>query len=262
MKIKTEKYARFLTFHKKVIIIVSSITLFVIVVVVGVLFSLQTWNQYSDGYHQHFSQAKTDIDSVILQTTKTKTDMTGKLSRVIQIQNKIKSQVNSYCQVNPLVVWQRFITVYSDKIKNCETHKTNLDKVLHDLSNLTEFLSADNKLSAIISAANEKTVANNQSEKWNLIEPLWRQAIIDISKLPNTADLKLTKTISTDVTTKIAEAWQQLASSNTAKDRQKFEDARNNLNKAYISLATIADNSKSETDKLISNLSASYNTAF
>jgi hypothetical protein len=221
----------------------------IIIAAVGLFETQCAWNNYEKNYNQHFAIAKVDVDKVI---------SINKLNSIIQTQTKLTDEIKSYCEVNPLIKWQSFIAQYLGKINDCNRQKTELGQLLTDLSKVTGYLESEQKLSAIISGASDKTNTDNQAGKLSGIEAYWRQAVADVSKLPDTEQFKAIKTLAGTDLASIADAWKQLSSANDAKNKQQFEDAHSNLNQAYTSLAVVGDNGKVEADKLITVLGADY----
>ncbi|HZJ34908.1 MAG TPA: hypothetical protein VFD55_02790 [Candidatus Angelobacter sp.] len=244
--------------------IILSVSLLLISIAIGAYFlSQQIWGDYETGYNRHFDNAKTDIDSVILQTsTESEANSMDKLNSIAQIHTKLTGEVTAYCEVNSLIKWQSFVKQYSDKINDCERKKELLNQLLIYLGETVGYLKAEQELTAIILRANTETNQNNQVDKWSEIEAFWRQAIVDTSKLTDTDQFNSTKTIVISNLTKVADAWQELSSANQAENRQQFEEAHSNLDLAYDSLAEISDNSDVEVKKLISDLNNSYEAAF
>jgi nitrogen fixation-related uncharacterized protein len=264
LKDKLGRTLKHLRVPKRATLIIISLLVLIVAVICLILWSMQTWSQYSDNYNQHYNNIKTEIDSVIKQATpnKTNTELITKLNRIIQAQNKIKDEINPFCDVTTFVRWQSFVQQYLDKIKDCEYKKGHLNQLIDDLGILTAYLGAEQRLAAVISSANEKTIQNNQSNKWELIEQFWRQAIIDTSKLPNTTEFKPIKTLASKGLISVADAWKQLVIANEAKNRQNFEKAKTDLNSAYTLLSSIGDSSKAWAEKLVTNFNDSYKKAF
>lgn len=243
---------------------ILSASLLFIAIAIGIYFlSQQIWSDYEIGYNRHFESAKTDIDSVILQTsTEPKANSTDKLNSIAQIHTKLTGDITAYCEVNSLIKWQSFIKQYSDKINDCERKKELLNQLLIYLGETIGYLKTEQELTAIILRANTETNQNNQADKWSEIEAFWRQAVVDTSKLTDTEKFNPTKTIAISNLTKVADVWQQLSSANQAENRQQFEEARSNLDLAYDSLAEISNSNSVKAKKLISDLNNSYEAAF
>lgn len=241
--------------HKRMVTVISSMVLFLIIIISGLLWSQQSWNSYQLKYTQLFNNAKTDINKII-------TKPTNKLNSIIQVQTKLTKDLKSYCEVDSLIKWQDFINQYSDKINDCKHQQTELSQLLIDLSNLTNYLVIENQLSTIISMANSKTDQDNQAGNWSGIEGYWRQAATDVSKLSATEQFKNIKALANSDFINIADAWKQLSSANDAENRQQFEVANSNLVQVYILLTTLSDSSKAEAEKLINILNVDYSKIY
>ena len=242
--------------HKRLIIILSITFL---ICVAGFLWSQKIWCDYDTNYYKHFDDAKTDINNSFSQIATGPTDsISKKLDIIIEMQTKLEDNIDAYCDVSPIVKWQSFIDQYNKKINNCESQKDIMNQFSSELNTVTEYLKIEQQLANIILVANEKTNQNNQADKWELIEPFWRQAGIEILNLSNTEQFNATKTVAIEKITSIADSWQQLSSANKAQDMQKFQDSTMNLTKTYNSIVEISNTSKLQTGKLFSDLSVSY----
>lgn len=249
--------------NKRVIIVVGD-SLLLLSIVFGVLFlSQRLWGDYETNYSRRFDIAKTDINKAILQNiSTTDANLKEKSDNITKIQVKLTKEINTYCEVNPLIKWQSFIGNNSTKINECNKKRDNLSALLLDIGNLTVYLKSEQKLSAIIISANVNTNKNNKAEKWEKIEAFWRQAIADVSKLTDVKYFIITEKLAVSKLDGVADAWQQLSSANKAKNRQKFEESQVNLGNAYKGLSKISENSKVQVKNLISNINNSYKSAF
>ena len=245
--------------HKRTIVIVLTILLF-LTVIFGVVFLVeQIWNDYQTSYNKHFDSAKTDINNVILVTsTGVSVTSADKLNNIVQIQAKLTGEIDSYCKISPVIEWQSFIGRYSDKMKDCTAQKDHLSQLLSKIKLLTGYLKSEQALAAIILTANTQTNQNNQVDKWANIEAFWLQAVTSVSKLPDTDQFKSVKKLAISELGDIASAWGQLSSQDKSENRQQFEAAQSNLATAYAALSKISDADQLETKKLITDLNNSY----
>lgn len=236
------------------------IPLLVLAVILGGLFlSQRLWSNYEASYKRNFDIAKTDINKVIFyNTSQTDTNLTKKLDIIIKTQARLLKGVDSYCEVNSLIKWQSIISQNSSKINDCNDRKERLNAFFKDLSKLTGYLSEEQKLATIILNANVKTNQNNQVDKWEKIEAYWRQAVVDASKLTSIEEFNITKKLADNRFDSVADAWQQLSSANKSKNKQKFQDAEANIEKAYKGLADISEKSQAQVKKLTLNVNRSY----
>jgi hypothetical protein len=232
---------------KRLVLII--LVAFVLAAVGNLLWGRQAWSGYSVDYNKRFAGAKVYIDSI---------DSTTKLDNIVQIQAKLTEELELSCDVNPLFGWQGFISQYSDEIKDCQRQKDNLSKLSVSLGETVGYLQSEQELAAIISIASNKTIQNNQADKWHEIESFWRQAIIDTNKLKDTNQFKMVKSPIIIELTNIADAWQRLSSANDAKNRQQFEEAQFQIGQVYTSLTEVSSGSKVTFDKLIGDLKRDY----
>ncbi len=249
--------------HKRVVILVAVILVLVLCVLAAYL-SRISWGQFSNNYNNHLGSIKSEVDSVILQTTTKKTVVgsTDKLARISQTQSKITNEIDSFCDITPLIKWQSFIHQYSDKLNDCDRKKVYLRQLSSDLGILITFVNAEQSLATIFNAANQNTAKYNQPDKWGLIEPFWRKAATDIKGLLDNTQFNQVKTLSSDSATKVAVAWKELALANNNKDRSKFEQAKSDMTSAYAKIATISSVATKEIDVLIANLGISYDKLY
>ena len=245
--------------HKRFSMVILISMLFILITIGGFFWSQKVWSDYTALNDNYFETAKIDINNSINQISEeSKVNSSEKLSLIIQTQSKLKDDINKFCRVSIIIKWQSFIDQYLDKINKCESKKDNLNNFLLKLRVITDYLTTEQELSKIISIANDNTNKNNLPDKWELIEPFWRQSSIDISKLPDIEPLNKTKELLIQKTNNIADAWQQLTVFNNTEDRQKFEEARINLEKVYASIIEIGNNSKLQMEKLTTELNISY----
>lgn len=240
---------------KRLTIIIMALLFLIITTVGGLLLSQRVWSDYDTNYNQRFNSAKTDINQAISESN---TNSKNKLNDIALIQTDLTRRIKTYCEITPLIKWQKFIEQYSDKINDCTQKKERLVQLLVDIGNMTTYLKSEQQLAAIISDANNKTGQNNQPDKWKNIEAFWRKAVTDTSKLAAIDQFKVVKTLAINNLTKIANAWQQLSSANDAKNRQQFTDARSSLGQTYTLLPEIATSSKTQVEKIISDLNRDY----
>lgn len=240
--------------------IISIVVLFLVIMAIGsLLISQRIWSDYETGYKRHFSSVKTDISKVILQPLSVSgANSANKLKSIVQTQTKLTRETKVYCDINPFIRWQGFINQYSSNINDCMQQKNILAQLLDKVGNVTKYLEFEQQLAAIITNANNKTNQNNQPDKWDKIEAFWRKAVTDTSKLAATDQFKVVKTLAINNLTKIADAWRQLSSANDAKNRQQFTDARSSLGQTYTLLPEIATSSKTQVEKIISDLNRDY----
>lgn len=238
--------------HGRATIIVFFSLLFVAISVGCYFFSQRIWNDYEISYNKRFDSAKKDIDKAILQIP------ADKLNNIVQVQTKLSEEAKTYCEVNSLIKWQSIISQFADKMSDCERKKERLNGFLVELGELTGYLKAEQELATIISVAKTKTDENNQADKWADIEAFWRQAVTDVSKLPDTDQFKAIKTLAGINLAKVADAWQKLVSANLAHSRQQYEEAHINLNQTYPLLVEISTSSESQAKSLITDVNSSY----
>lgn len=248
-----------LIIHKKPTLIISLVILFIIgLVVSGLFFSQKAWKDYDIESNQHFASAKTDIDNVITQTSDTNVSPADRLNNIIEVQVRLAEESKNYCEINPFISWQSFIKQSSDKISSCNQQKDKLNQLLSKINDLTNYLKAEQELSAIIKTANDSTSQNNQSDKWINVEAFWRQAVTSTSSLSDIDQFKDIKALAITNLTKIADVWQQLSSANASQNRSQFETACANLSIAYASLSEISAADTAQINILTTNLSESY----
>lgn len=238
--------------HNRVIIISLFLLFFLVMAIGGCFLSQKIWNNYEISYSQSFNRVKTDIDNAILPKS------ADKLNRIIKFQASLAEDVKTYCVVSPLVKWQSIIGWFGDKVKACDQKKERVSDFLTDLGELAVYLKAEQQLSGIIALAKTKTDENNQADKWVMIEAIWRQAVIDVSKIPDTNQFKTIKKLAGINLAKLADAWQKLSSTNLAENRQEFEEAHTNLNQSYSLLAEISASSTLQAKSLIADVNNSY----
>lgn len=249
--------------HKRLTIIAAALILTVFVVVGVFLWSQKSWSDYATSNSHNFSSLKADIDETILKPlTNMATSQTDKLNSITKVKISLTERIKPYCEVNPLIKWQSFISQYSDKINNCQRQKERLGRLLGEIGNVVGYLKSEQALAAIMSSVNEKTNQDSQADKWNLIEAFWRQAVTDVSKLPDTKQFSAIKLLASDKISKVADAWQQISTVNGTKDRQQFGVAHSNLDTTYAALTEISDSSKAQIEKLIASLNTNYKEAF
>lgn len=245
--------------RKKVFVAMFASLLVLILVGLGILLSARAWHDYETSYNTSFGSAKVAIDSALLLTSaKPVLSSADRLGKIVQIQTVLKEGVKSYCNVNPVIKWQGFVKQSANKVSDCEKRKDNFTEFLSKLTDVTAYLKSEQDLAVIIKQANDKTGQNNQSDKWKNVEAFWHQAAAEVTKLPDTDQLKSVKSVNTAKITAIADAWKELSAANDAKNSQKFIEARSNLGVAYDSLIEASANSKDSFDKLSATLSDSY----
>ena len=256
------KYTRILSkfrVNKRFSMIMLILMSFLLIIIGGFFWSQKVWSDYTILNNNYFDRAKIDINNSINQISEgPEANLSEKLSFIIQTQSKLKDDINKFCEVSVVIEWQNSVGQYLDKVNKCESQKDNLDYFLLKLKLITDYLTTEQELSKIISIANESTNQNNLPDKWGLIESFWRQASVDISKLSYTEQFNEIKELAIQKINNIADIWQQLVISDNAKDRQKFEEARTNLEKAYDSIIEVSDNSKLQIEKLTTELNISY----
>ena len=245
----------------------SVILLFVVLlvlIVAGLFFlSQKAWDDYTIKNDKYFENSKADIDSAMSQIPiESKLSLSDKLSIIVQVQSKLKADVDKFCDVNMMIKWQSFVEQYSDKIDKCASKKGDLNEYLLKLSVITDYLANEQELSKIISTANEATNQNNQIDKWGLVEPFWRQASSDTSKLADIEQFGEVKTLAIQKINNIGDAWLQLVNANNAKDRQKFQESQTNLTNTYASIVEIGNNSKLQVEKMTADLAINHEEVF
>lgn len=249
--------------HKIATTVILASLFILMAIVAGLFWSQRLWSDYGNNHTQRFESAKANINKAILQTSyEAKTRSVDKLNNITQVQSKLTKDAKSLCGVDVLIKWQGFINKYSDKIKDCNRQKVILNQLLSDLGELTGYLKLEQKLAVIILEANEKTIQNNQADKWNNIEAIWRKAATDVSKLPDTYQFKDVKMLAITKLVAVADAWKRLSTANDAKNRQQFEEARSILKQDYTLLVEISDNDKKISQKLMSNFNSSYEKVY
>ncbi len=230
---------------------VSIFLLSFLIIFVGIyLLSQRFWNDYEVSYNQRFDSAKEYINNAILSTS---TDTNNKLNNIIKTQSDLAEAAKTYCETSPLIKWQNY-----SKIRDCEEKKEQFSRFLVYLSDLVNYLSAERELSTIITLAKTKTNENNQVDKWVEIEAFWRQASVNVAKLPDMDQFKAIKTLAINNLGKIADAWQALSGANLAKNRQQFEEAHINLDQTYSLLTEISISSKSQIKSLVNDVDINY----
>ena len=243
------KIALYIHKHRKAVLVCAIPLISAVIVVVGMLYSQKTWDDYSHSYGVKFSTARVDLDKAVSKTL-SKTTQVDKLNEISKVQTRLSTEAKSYCDINPLVKWQAVIKQYAKNMSDCAHQKDNLTKLLTSLGKITAYLKVDHELSDIISVANTKTSQNNQSDKWNTIEAFWRQASTDTSKLTSTGEFNTIKVLAVSKLSKIADDWKALSTANDSKNRQQFESAHSSLDQSYDALTEVSSASLVALKKL------------
>lgn len=246
-----------LKLNKRRLILLSIVILITGIIIGGVLFSQQKWNDYSNTYSRQFSDSQSDIESALLHISeKADVSKADRINQFSQLQIKLSNESKKYCDVDSLIKWQSFIGRYSNEVSTCLQQKTHIEKLLGTFNKIVAYLKADKELADIISSADSQTNLNNQADKWNQIESFWRQASTSASKLTDVYQFKDTKTAAVSTINSIADAWASLSSANDSQNRQQYNDASTNLTAVYATVTTISDTSTKQLNVIILELYA------
>lgn len=234
--------------------VIMTLLPYLLLILGGILLSQQAWSDYEDSHVNLFDATKLEIrDTLVYEMSEPSVSQEEKLEILTIMQRRLSADINTFCATNPLIGWQSFVDIFSEKIESCFSKRDLYKQLLYNNGRLVDYIKADHELAAIIAMANSSTDKNNKPESWKDIEPIWLEAISKVSAINGPEQFDSVKSLANGILKDLADAWQNLSESDLSKNRQKFQESHSNLGEAYQSLIKISDSSS----KVIKDLTSS-----
>ena len=245
---------------KKTRIIIGGI---VLALIVGgyMLWSKHAWAQYAASSTQWHQGIESDIKTLTELPVASSKDEDALLVRIKQVTQRIASDQDSVCEVNPLVKWQRqFIKGYSSAISACQKMSANITLFQKQLNVAADYMKDDQALAKIITTINPP--GELAEDTWEKQATAWGEAVKAVTDLSVSQAFKPTQQRAVEKMTAVKIAWQELIAAHQLKDKAKYVDAQNKLGTTYDGLNDVSTDSKKNLTGITDSLSAAYTESF
>lgn len=229
----------------------------ILLVIFGVyLLSASGWNDYKTGYDSLFKESKLLINDVLDDGSGGPDD---KLENIEKVNSRLGLDMQTFCEISPLIGWQSFLGNLSETVNECNAKKEKLKQLVSDIGSIGGYIADEKTMSEIIYNANVEAEKKNNAGELDKINDIWAEAADSVSRISDdSSQFQATGEYAYLALNKLADAWKKVSDANKAKNRQQFEKARTDLVKVYSVFDDVTEYSKDETIKLIDVLYASY----
>src|SRR5664279_1642218 len=243
----------FVSRHRKPIIIGGIVLLVLVVIGSYVWWSLSNWTAVTSRSAALQQSVHNKFDSALSISSQ---DKAKKLAAFTAVGQEITSK-QGICDTPRLVNWQHNLEMFKIRENDCRADIVRLNTLNTRLSDITNYLHDEQVLAGLIVTASggqaEIDEANlpEAANKWHTLSDKLKTL-----KVSSGFEAVLKRTI-TEVSHMDA-CWQEVIAGHTAKDRTRFEKAKDELSKAYGSFKDIVQLDNATSAPIIKQLETAY----
>lgn len=245
---------------KKYLLIISSL---VLVVLLGsyILWSKQTWAQFTPSYTQWQQGVQGDIEEINALPVSTSKEQDVVAAKLTDVSSRIEADYHTLCVLSPLVQWQqKVVSAFHDATISCQKMVANTVTFQKQLATVMAYNAADQALSKIIASVPQS--GDLADDSWKKQVAAWDDAVKAAEKMSVSDTFKPTQQLAIKHMMTTKAAWQEIIAAHQAKDKPKYLAAQNTLASAIDGFDEISVTSQQTFTKLSSELEAATAVAF
>ncbi len=253
---RTLSLGGFATRHKKLMIFSSILGVLLIAAVAYAWWSIAVWTGIDKNYVVVQTETHRQVDSAIALPARTSEEKAKKRA-ALEAVHDFNSKHQTICDVPGSLSWQdRFDTVKKTQ-NECKAVLAKLVAVDHSLMVVNGYLH-DEKMFAELVAVAGSGLGDLDEATWNETATKWHSLAM------KTKDLKTSKAFdailqrSITGTAHLDSCWQEVLAANTAKDRTRFQIAKDELSSTYGTFKDITQLSNDTFNALQKELQLDY----
>lgn len=242
--------------HKKLIIVSSIVVVFVGVVGGYCWWSLAGWNAVESQTRTAKQDMHHYLTGAVALPMSTADERAKKLTALETTSQRIESYKN-ICNVPVLVEWQRAIDTFKKQQDACRDTLAEFDRFKTSLKDITDYLYDDKTVAALVVTASTSSVDLDEAS-WPETAAKWHTLAEKIKPLKVSGRFEpVLKRITTEAEYMDA-SWQEVVAAHTAKDRARYEKAKDELSKSYGTFKDAVELSRSSIEPLLQDFQAKY----
>lgn len=246
----------FIERHKTVAAVSTVALLLVVTIVSYIWWSVASWAVLEDHSRNLLQSTTTHFNNALVMPTRTSDEKTKKVAALVAINQEITSN-QRVCDTPGIISWQRnVLDAFKKHEDECRADILRLNGFNAKLDDITNYLHDNRILAGFVTVASGQQSEYDEAswqgvaDKWRVLgaklremkvsgrfEPILRRAITEVDH--------------------VHVCWVEVVDASTAKDRDRFEKAKDELSKAYGSFKDITQLDNTTITSLIERLSAS-----
>ncbi len=246
---------------KKAWLFVGAATVFVVLALGYLLYSLQIWRNYEQDYKVWQTTTKNDLSAVLSLPMTSLKEREQKLAKLQAIAADLKTQQSNMCHVRPLTGWQTNFEGIGVVQKQCNAVASKVEGLITELGVIMAYLTNERTLTTSLTGLISQP-AQPDEKTWDQVAAAWHKFGAEIAAMKPDVSFESTKKVAVTAVTGIDTAWQELLAAHTAKDKPRFVMARAGVMAAYDALGAITAENDKQVSLLDKKLSQAYSAAF
>lgn len=250
---------RFLRLHKRQAVIIGVILLALLAIGLYGAWSVASWRSYEQRSVQSVGNISDSLDRALKIEA---ADDAARLSK-LKVLEETKTRIDNYkaeCQPGVLVAWQTSLEPARKQKEACDATAKLLEGLWGDLDKVIQFVRDELSVAAILRPL--KTSAELNEAEWHQIRDDWRSAAQKLGEVKVDDQYRRVYETTKERTVAVETAWTELLAAHEAKDRGRFEKAKDELMKAYGAFKAAAEDTDDNFRDLEQKLADSYRSAF
>lgn len=250
---------RWLTISRKWWFIGGGIAL--LLLIIGAIgWSFYAWNDYRQQYISSHSELRQEATAAFAMKSVSVDEKRKKLAALSQLRQTI-DEMKGQCDSYSIIHWQQFIGETKAWLEDCRTRSKATEAFGRDLKAVTDHIASEELIKSVLvkAAVTDKEVGE---AAWPSIVEKWAKAHTDIHNLKVALTVQNTQKVIEEKIAALEAGWVALIAANTAKDRQKYDAALDQIETAHGAMVGISDITQKDMQMLIDKLKVSYKRVF
>lgn len=246
----------FVTRHKKLVIVSAGLVVILVIAGVYIWWSLVAWSGVESRSMALRQSVSTHVGAALRLPVTSNDEKNKKLLALEAVNQEIASH-QTVCDVSQFVVWQHAFEVFKKQEDACRAGLVRLNTLRTSLAAVIKYTRDEQTVARLIVAASSGAAESDEAA-WQQTAVSWRGLAEKLKALQVSAPFKPVLTRIITEVEHVDASWQEVVAAHTAKDRARFEKAKDELSKAYGSLKDITQLSTDALMPLQKQLSSDY----
>ncbi|MEO5950460.1 MAG: hypothetical protein ABIQ04_03340 [Candidatus Saccharimonadales bacterium] len=244
----------FLSHHKKISIALGGALFVCLIAGSYIWWSFSAWAQFEDRYVSLRQNTATKFSDTLKLPVGTADQKIKKIAAFDELGKDITGQQNICEDVPGLIKWQHTVSAIKRYEDDCKSLLVKLGVLKTNITEMTGYIKDEQAVATLIQTAStgslaelDETTMQDTAAKWHTFSEKMKVLKVTTEFEPVLIDLR-TKSDHLDA------CWQEVIAAHTAKDRARFEKARDELSRAYGSFKDsrqVSDKVSAEVQKTL-----------